>query len=416
MGSAVKSRVVYLLGAGASVDAGIPLARELTQIALKQLNNSATAWRDKNETAALNFVVAMMVAHRSRSGGGADQFPDIEAVVSAVELLATRDDLEVSPFIQNWDPSVDAFDVQRLAPGRRFNLTRVLKDGHVDTAFADELRRFIQDLAPRSGNGDTYSRLQTTLIGLLRQSLEIKDIRQCDYLQQLVNLGRTEEVTIATLNYDLGIELVAGDLDVPISLGIESWNETWRLTWLGQGINLIKLHGSINWERTEIFTRNLVGLGFRNAGVNIVDLNSASGTPFVVYGRREKLRPEGPFLELRAKFENDLKDSTHLVVIGYSFADDHVNQLIRSWLAMDESRRLFVVDPNFPEDFQIKAPDFAAELLRNLRHGEHIEGTYQIRATRLFVLRESAETGIAKLCGGVRELDALLESTITRRP
>jgi hypothetical protein len=358
----------------------------------------------------------MMVAHRSRSGGGADELPDIESVVSAVELLATRDNLEVSPFIQNWDPSVDAFDVRKLGFNGRFNLTRILNGGHIDTTFADALQRFIEDVTPRKGSGETYSRLQTTLIRSLRQSLEITNLRRCDYLQPLVNLGRTNEVTIATLNYDLGIELVARDLEVPISLGIEHWNESWRLRWLEQGINLVKLHGSINWERAEMFKKNSVGLGFRTAGISIVDFKSASGTPFVVYGRREKLRPEGPFLELRAKFESDLKESSHLVIVGYAFADDHVNQLIRSWLATDDSRRLFIVDPNFPQDFQIKAPAFAAELLRNLRYGEHAEGAYQIRATRLLVLREPAKTAIAKVCVGVEELDALLESTITRPP
>lgn len=62
-------------------------------------------------------------------------------------------------------------------------------------------------------------------------------------------------------------------------------------------------------------------------------------------GQSDKLNPDGPFLQLRSQFETDLFKSNSLLVIGYSFADRHLNALIRSWVATRERAKITVLDP-----------------------------------------------------------------------
>ena len=76
--------------------------------------------------------------------------------------------------------------------------------------------------------------------------------------------------------------------------------------------------------------------------------------PVVIFGHRRKLRGEGPFLSLLADFERQLAPTDRLVVIGYSFRDDHVNQVIRRW-TFERPREVVIVDPNWSETCGEKA-------------------------------------------------------------
>jgi hypothetical protein len=64
----------------------------------------------------------------------------------------------------------------------------------------------------------------------------------------------------------------------------------------------------------------------------------------VIFGGRNKLTAEGPFLDLLVKFKENLDSHSHLLVIGYSFRDEHINQCIVRWLGTDVSRSITIVD------------------------------------------------------------------------
>jgi len=64
-----------------------------------------------------------------------------------------------------------------------------------------------------------------------------------------------------------------------------------------------------------------------------------------VFGAREKLQAQGPFLDLLAQFSAALQQSQHLVVVGYSFRDEHVNEYISRWVLGDDSRVVTVINP-----------------------------------------------------------------------
>ncbi len=69
--------------------------------------------------------------------------------------------------------------------------------------------------------------------------------------------------------------------------------------------------------------------------------------PAVVFGQRNKLTAEGPFLDLLRSFRDGLAGADRLTVVGYSFRDPHINEYLSQWLNEDEGRRIRVIDPGF---------------------------------------------------------------------
>jgi hypothetical protein len=406
--------VTYLLGAGASVDAGLPTASQLTGEVLAQLNGESRSVRD-GRAQLLNFVVSALVLHRGRSGSRPDELPDIESVVSAIELLDERASVELAPFVQSWDPSVDALD--RTSKVRSSRWARDLhKSLRNDSSLAAE-RVIVQSLETflkqRTSSGSTeraYQRLRDDLVRLLVPLLQISDERT-DYLRPLVELGRDGLVNVATLNYDLTVETAARRAGVSCSTGIDRWNADAVISWPDDGVRLLKLHGSVDWARRQ--TRpGPEGLSLSHETIGHWEEPGSQHLPFVVYGRREKLRPEGPFLDLRAEFVKALGASGHLVSVGYSFSDHHVNELIRRWLVTDTRRVLVVVDPDFsdqPLGWWAREPTFSDELRRGLWRTDKQDHTRVIDG-RLVVVRERASVALPRVCGGAAALDDLLRS------
>ena len=79
--------------------------------------------------------------------------------------------------------------------------------------------------------------------------------------------------------------------------------------------------------------------------VTSVDEKAPSDGPAVVFGEAGKLRSEGPYLELPLAWSAELRLADSLVVVGYSFRDQHVNEVIARWFHADARRRITVVDP-----------------------------------------------------------------------
>jgi hypothetical protein len=100
--------------------------------------------------------------------------------------------------------------------------------------------------------------------------------------------------------------------------------------------------------------------------------------PAVVFGRREKIRAAGPFISLLAEFERRLRAASRLAVIGYSFRDDHINEIIRRWINNGVEHRLFVLGRSLKTVSSFAPPDFWSRLQTPLSSGDRlfkVEGT-----------------------------------------
>lgn len=73
--------------------------------------------------------------------------------------------------------------------------------------------------------------------------------------------------------------------------------------------------------------------------------------PAVIFGSGNKLTAEGPFLEILLAFRERLDKCREMVVIGYSFSDEHINDAIWRWLNRNPAHTLRVID--YAEDKEV---------------------------------------------------------------
>jgi len=189
-----------------------------------------------------------------------------------------------------------------------------------------------------------FQRLEEQMISALRNVLRI-DPAKVEYLRPLLSASDAP-VQIATLNYDRSIECLATRAGYEVDTGLGAWSGASDWTWGDRApIRLLKLHGSVDWwyvRKDETDGR----LSEESIEVDAGDDASrrTSGLA-VIFGQRGKLRSDGPFLAMLRGFDDFLAASNQLVIVGYSFRDDHINASIRRWFNRAGQPRIVIVDP-----------------------------------------------------------------------
>lgn len=353
-------RTAILLGAGASVDAGLKVTTDLAQAIVSNANDQHRSdWYPRPTwVRALNAVYAGMVGHRGASGSNPLDAVNIETLISAVRILKNRDEHEVAPFVSAWLPSVtDIGEHDSQLPHRAGqNIVRAIER----LASADKHRRggapereiseavaAISRSAMRGDLARTFERVEDfvidQLVNLLREHEDV------GYLQPIIDFAGAQEggVDVLTLNYDLTIEAAAGNAGVTVWRGVADWKpgDDIHLPDRTGQLNLLKLHGSLDW------VVETTGMGYSShlapRQVREVPVESDAQrrrAPWIVVGDREKLATDGPTLALNHAARAALRRADHLAIVGYSFHDNHMNQMIRDWFNADDRRTISVLD------------------------------------------------------------------------
>ncbi|MCA1840407.1 MAG: SIR2 family protein [Actinomycetota bacterium] len=381
-----------LLGAGASKEAGVPLTSEMTRLVVEGIQEDSFARWDKT-AAVLNFVCGTIIGYDSSQGGNPFEGVDIERLFSAVQLLADRRELEVTPFVSAWHPSVEAVDRHPWPSFFEKNFQEAVLG-----KFGNKAENLIREAIRAEtgvGDGTVYRHLLSQMTMALRKLVYIGEPALTDYLLPLFDLSDLQgRLVVGTLNYDLAMETCAGRNDKKLETGMGHWarSRSWAVP--TEGVFLLKLHGSIDWcmEQHHAGEGKLSQLDIALAE----DPQNDQREPAIVFGQRGKLRAQGPFLELLAHFAVELEKANRLVVIGYSFRDDHINEQIRRWMNADMSRHLIVVDPHFPDGSGFGShEDFRHQMLWGLNPSD-LPGKPPAFDARLTVIRESTSAGLEK--------------------
>ena len=324
---------VILLGAGASKDAGVPMAYEMTEQILGRM--------DGEDLQALRCVCDRL---GSESGD-----LDVEKVFAAVELLGEREKLEVTPFVARWREEALRWDC------------------------------------------DFYAKLSRRMVAEMRDLIATRH-KRVSHLDPLVRWAEDPaRATIATLNYDRAIEVAGSGAGLEVHTGIQRWVRTGRWGWPSrEGVRLLKLHGSIDW----VWEEDPPGRGQLPSRVVVQTQgwDNEVRAPALLFGARGKLRAEGPFLAALAEFEEQLRKAKRLIVIGYSFRDDHVNQISRRWTFDGWGPEIIVVDPGFP-----RHPTPAGDATFRDQLLSHLDPPQERWGTSLEIIRESAREALPAL-------------------
>jgi hypothetical protein len=302
--------------------------------------------------------------------------------------LETNITKTVEAMVKNRNPSIFSSDSLSRAVGKYVEeFIKKWTDSMRSTSASNyELERELEKLAdqqPRPGGGRVFEDVGEQMIRTLVEIVWIEDAKRIDYLRPIFSLQqRQSQLTVATLNYDNSVELAARDSNIRCETAIDGWSQTGEFSLTGDGVLLLKLHGSIDWALKESLSQERPMPHSVISPVIATEMKQRGFRPAVVFGHRNKLTAEGPFLDLLRAFRRELEKAELLTIVGYSFGDPHINVFITNWLNGLTSRKIRIVNPSFGEC----KTDFANQLRA-------------LGANRIEIISENTGTGLKILYG-----------------
>lgn len=291
--------ILFVLGAGASVDAGIPGSRELLE-RISCLCKKNPAWR-KHDRLYCRLLSASP--------------PDVQGTPG--QLAADRP-LDRRRFVPNIETLVDALRAEIAKnPSKR------------------KPRRFLRMIQREIG-----------------RCLHLECPGLASYFGRMACISALLEapLSVFTLNFDCGVEANAGN-DLRVATGFwgigkgNRWSPLhFLVSFLLPSINLYKMHGSTNWR----VARD------RKSGKKF--LYSIEPSPCadhenaaIVIGFEDKegrlSRDPYPYNYYIDLFKVFARKARQIVIVGYSFADAGINRMIRDALHLGTVEKLIVVRP-----------------------------------------------------------------------
>jgi hypothetical protein len=298
--------VAYLVGAGLSVDASLPHSVELAAKLKRYLQDQASD--DKNDEAKvqlalLYFLLGGIRFQWARLGGDPDQHINIEQIATAALRLRLRGKDPLAAYVASWNEKIAEFESAQEGALERFG----------EMIFA----RLKEWLATPAGE-------------------------RIEYINRMADLHTGDtNVSIFSLNYDLLVETAFLNAGRPTVNGFKDgrWNP--ELFANRSGIRLYKLHGSLDWVDDEMY--GICSLAFdRHPRAEDFEV---SKPPLLIFGTDSKLTGKDPFLTLVHAFSEQLQTASVLIVVGYSFSDQYINEIIEQRMRDNLPMRMVLVSP-----------------------------------------------------------------------
>ena len=185
-------------------------------------------------------------------------------------------------------------------------------------------------------------------------------LKHSAFINTVSHLVKTpSKLSIVTTNYDTLIEDAADSIGFTVIDGFTfahrpqfdsdmfEWNlvkdieniKTRELEYKKNTINLLKLHGSLTWERSDKHI-------FRKEKNNVKK-------PIMIFPSSNKYMQsyQEPYFEIFIKFQELLKrPNTLLITTGFSFADNHISQMIIQAILHNKSLALLISDYNINQE------------------------------------------------------------------
>jgi len=290
--------IIFLLGAGASADADIPVSSQMVEEIEQSLNSPE--WKKYKD---LYYLIKSGVQYSAGLSGKTINF-NIETLLFVLEELIQKENHLLYPFIGSWNV--------------KFN--EVIRD-----------------------NFDLIADFQNEIKNKLQAWVIPKNYRKASYFKYLKRFrdDLTFPLRIFTLNYDKCIEENSNrrGFEFTIERGFEEeeTNRVWNYKRFDEvtpdtetDIYLYKLHGSIDWERDE-----------ETKIVSCID--GTPSKPDLIFGTQNKLQFADPYLYLFSAFRYHTLQAKLIICVGYSFSDEHINGLISQALKQDKNSKVLVI-------------------------------------------------------------------------
>jgi SIR2-like domain len=263
-----RDAIIFLLGAGASFDADIPVSAVMINRLEELVANDAD--RDFHKHHDLYYYIKSAINYgnkikKIKKQSQIEAVYNIESLVMSLDELAKKDEHQLYPFIGAWNPKL--------------------------TELTDKDFQNIKEL-------------RESIVDKVRDWVDLKRRELADYYEGLINFHEDYEhpLRIFSLNYDLCVEFACERLnDEYPERGFyarryadDSLARTWNWQLLDENvveresktILLYKLHGSVDWKRHEDGK-----ITFEDSIPSINSKNTA-----IIFGTSYKLQYYDPFL------------------------------------------------------------------------------------------------------------------------
>ena len=209
----------------------------------------------------------------------------------------------------------------------------------------------------------TFSRRRNTVISqvkifrthllewITQECLAFDRVRAIDLYRNLVSTIAERRIPIFTTNYDAVLDYVATDLAIPVLDNFKQVGNQWFWdasleSFQGDGIRLIKLHGSVHWHAAPDGTiERLDPPAPRNSRGQRLERLLIVPTRFKdIYQRN--------YFPLYTRFLARLATTRTLIVLGHSLRDEYLLAAIRDRLR-DPQFHVVVADPVLPAEDEL---------------------------------------------------------------
>jgi hypothetical protein len=326
------SHTLFLLGSGASLEAGMPSVAAITD---KVLDGGDAAFGSDR------------VFHRTENPPEHER-PEVERVLALLRELGALE-LRASGAEPNYEQLSSL--VGQLADAM---------SGEYETALALPVR---EELERRPYAGPSLGELCELARGYIADTvchLLSQPLLDVTHLGAITTACRAlPSIDIATLNHDLVLDTTLAHAGIGVADGFgppEHDLRPWGDDWSTAAISLIKLHGSIDWWAYQLASRpwrSWVTTRLRAGGDPFHPAHPEAGFPFdgrpiLLTGTFDKILAyeRWIFPDQHARFHDGLRRAETVVVVGYGFGDKAVNSRLIGWMDRRPANRLVVCDPD----------------------------------------------------------------------
>jgi hypothetical protein len=297
--------IIVLLGAGASVEAGIPASQGMIKKIEDLVGSKDPTWNQHKDL--YHYLKSSIYFADGIKGKFDGASYNVETLVNTLYELRRWEDHPLYPFVGAWNPkllAVAGSDLRKINEFRR-NIMFKLRDDWVQLVYEQ---------------------------------------RAC-YYEGLVTFQKAYQhpLRVFSLNYDLCVEKGCSAASVERGFN-EKHQWDWRRFSSAEGehdqkdIYLYKMHGSVDWTRDEH------GFLIYFDGSSKIDPDELA----IIFGVTYKLQYLDPFLFFAYELRRWTLDQARLIIsIGYGFADEHINGILKQSLDNNTERKLLVVSPRW---------------------------------------------------------------------
>jgi hypothetical protein len=361
----VFKKTVFLLGAGASKDAGCKLSTDMLISLEKAIHNLTPSDKDfinnKDDFNEIYHFILASLRYQftlKDSSVNSNAYVNIEDFVMVLRQLIDKEYIIPYPLIGNWNDKILKWE---------------LKNGNVFELFKEFITLQLVNNWTRFDKG-----IAETILHPIRNLL-----------------GNSENVVlnVFSLNYDLIFEQVFNSStckildngfserhisDNMVRYWVADFNNELNQT----KINLYKLHGSLDWEYNK-----------ETQEISIKESINDGKEPLMIFGSSSKMLSFDPFLYILSKFREKLEQATIFVAIGYSFHDKYINNLLIQQLSQntneDKPKKLLIIDPTRDK----QTPSTFADELKSIQDSKSINDIInfrQVSPERIHLIQKTA--------------------------